>query len=87
MDQIDDGGPAYPRQLPDVKVPPNRAAEMIDEYAGKSLRDDFAGLAMQSHLWRDRWKNPFTAADLDALAIQSYRAADAMIRARKKPPE
>ena len=42
----DNGGFAFPRQLPDVEVTPDRALEMIEEYGGLTIRDYFAGQAL-----------------------------------------
>lgn len=37
-----DGGPAFPRRLPNVEVPVCEALDMIKRYEGMSLRDYFA---------------------------------------------
>lgn len=93
MDQIDDGGPAYPRQLPDVEVSPDRAAEMIDEYAGMSLRDRFAGQIIAGMAGCQDFVNEVIRGSeskdeaRDRMADWAWKMADAMIRARKKPPE
>ncbi len=71
----DDGGPAFAR--------PGSSMAFVEKQDGASLRDYFAARAMQSHLWRDQWKNPFTPADLSCLAFNAYQVADAMLKARK----
>lgn len=74
-----DGGPAFPRQLPDIKVPIDEAVEVINRYAGMSLRDWFAGQALPWALaQRDvssPWKQP--------AAWAAYEIADAMLAARE----
>lgn len=37
----------YPRQLPNIKLTPDEALECIKEHAGITLREHYAGLAMQ----------------------------------------
>ena len=69
----DDGGPAFPVTSPDGDV-----------FSGLSLRDWFAGMAMQAII-----NQSYGASDdsWDALASDSYDAADAMLRAREEQAE
>ena len=77
-----DGGPAFPRALPTCEVSPDRALEIIVEYAGMSLRDYFAAKAMQalqSRLLANYDDEGDAAAKVARLA---YAQADAMLKAR-----
>ena len=66
---IDDGGPAFPTTKPlDSWGDPNQ---------GMTLRDYFAAKAMQGLMSSE------AQASLQDFANASYRAADAMIKARK----
>ena len=47
---------------------------------GLTLRDHFAGLAMQGLLAHDNYVN----SSLDSLATEAYQQADAMLEARKE---
>jgi len=73
--QINDGGPAYP-------VP------TADQSCGMSLRDHFAGLAMQGLIatenpWRSYGYKPVNGLSIpENDARLAYQIADAMIRAR-----
>ncbi len=66
---------------------PNSGDDWLDEMITEARRLDFAGQAMQSHLWRDKWKNPFTPKDLLLLAGDSHDTADAMLAERKQASE
>ena len=66
-ENIDDGGPAFPV---------DRAARKHD---GMSLRDWFAGMAMNGLLSDPRYEGTHEQA-----AEYSYRMADAMLAERKK---
>ncbi|GEM_PF-2605643 len=49
------------------------------------LRDHFAGLAMQAQLTRSRYcENGRSYSDYNELARESYKIADAMLKARKE---
>lgn len=63
---MEDGGPAFP-------VPADRV------FRGMSLRDHFAGLAMQGAVVNHVGANGFT---FDGRAEWAYMQADAMIKAR-----
>jgi hypothetical protein len=70
---INDGGSAFPMGY----HPEGNNAD----HTGMSLRDWFAGMAMQGLLSKDYYS--FTS-DLDDAVIQAYKVADAMIAERKK---
>lgn len=74
-----DGGPAFPCE--DHYNPRGEFHQ-----TGMSLRDWFAGQAMQG-LWvafnRD-WSNP-NDYQINAIAANAYNVADAMLAAREKP--
>jgi hypothetical protein len=73
--KIDDGGPAFPK----AGLDPWQNAKAV--HIGMSLRDHFAGLAMQGILAGD---HPITH-ELDALKSvprSAYEFADAMLKAR-----
>lgn len=81
---IDDGGPAFPFVMPD---PSTHHTEQ-----GMSLRDWFAGMALQGGLASTETLQQAAALVLRAggkitleqmLAIRSYSFADAMLEARK----
>lgn len=94
---INDGGPVHP-----VRIPIEGAIHRNDEapptmlHTGISLRDHFAGLAMQAHLITDTV--PGEACDaliaaaaaagqdpIDRISINAYECADSMLRARARP--
>jgi len=72
---IDDGGPAYPCQQLDRQGMPTMQIEF-----GLTIRDHFAGLAMQAIIALDL---PNTLAKDCGVA---YEYADAMLLARKVTP-
>lgn len=91
MSERNDGGPAFPgRQLEEIRNALDEGTHRDwVEYPGMSLRDWFAGMAMQS-VMVDRWYQsedmegktasevaPFVAAD-------AYDFADAMLAERGK---
>lgn len=67
MNQHDTGGPAFPVQS---------AADW--QAHGMTLRDWFAGKAMQAYLTA-----PDTGWEFDEVARAAYKMADAMLKARK----
>jgi hypothetical protein len=79
----DDGGPAFPGQIPTGAVYLDPAlGRNVAEYEpvqGMSLRDYFAAKAMLGYLAY----NAEVSDNNDKLAEWSYATADAMIRARK----
>jgi hypothetical protein len=70
---INDGGSAFPMGY----HPEGNNADHI----GMSLRDWFAGMAMQGLLSKDYYS---FMSDLDDAVIHAYKVADAMIAERKK---
>jgi hypothetical protein len=73
--QIDDGGPAFPESASG----PYPNGEIVLGRPGMTLRDWFAGMALQGRA--TRLGNPHEHRDL--LASDCYDIADAMIEARK----
>ncbi|MDN7895847.1 hypothetical protein QZM82_06520 [Burkholderia cepacia] len=74
MNEINDGGPAFP------EVPGDR-----NGYEGKSgmtLRDYFAAKAMESLALHQDLYSIDTAQGIEAIAANAYDLADAMLRAR-----
>lgn len=71
--QFDDGGPAFPLTQDDFH----------NRHNGMSLRDWFAGMALQGYN-----SNREQCANMthDQAANNAYRDADAMIAARNKQP-
>jgi hypothetical protein len=69
--QIDDGGTAFPSSQYGFVAPDGHTT-------GMSLRDWFAGMALQGLTSTARWT---TSHDL---SLTAYAIADAMIEARKK---
>jgi hypothetical protein len=72
-----DGGPAFPNLRRPVDM---NTSEAISE-GGMSLRDWFAGQALQGYLIGREAYNVMNAAKL------SYEAADAMLKARENTEE
>jgi len=72
MNHFDDGGPAFPQ--PDVI---SNEHKDFHRDQGMSLRDHFAGLAMQALIGE-------ISASWDEIASAAYRYADAMLKARNK---
>lgn len=80
MSERDDGGPAFPAA--DRIDPAPSLGEgwtLVSKQPGMSLRDYFAGQAMQSYL-----DDPACRSDVGKLGAWSYEAADAMLKARKE---
>lgn len=79
MDNINDGGPAFPLQ--------SIGPDFAPGYAGMTLRDYFAAKAMQGlvsgHFAKygheDYWPRP-------EIASEAYEIADAMLAARDEQP-
>ncbi|MFY2995903.1 hypothetical protein ACOTH8_21510 [Achromobacter xylosoxidans] len=69
MNTINDGGPAFPL---------SRESSIGKSYEGKTLRDDFAGKAMQGICAHpDTW-----GCLIPEIAEKAYAMADAMLAAR-----
>lgn len=69
---IDDGGPAFPQNLPD-----NFIWRLPGDPGGMSLRDWFAGQVLIGYASDHRLHEHF--------GHHAYKVADAMIAARKEP--
>lgn len=82
-----DGGPAFPRKLPDVHCSPDEALRIIEKHAGMSLRDYFAAKAlcgvMQVIVSGIHQRSNHDAVGPDVIAQSAYKIADAMLIARK----
>lgn len=68
MARIDDGGPAYPM------------AGECAKYDGFSKLEAYALAAMEAIIHKDKWRNPFTPADIAGIAVESFEFAAAMLR-------
>ena len=77
--QIDDGGPAFP--VPDY-IAPN--GQVQPGPVGMSLRDWFAGMALQGELASQTDNLLWPPEKYDKLARRCYEAADAMLAEREK---
>lgn len=77
MSAPNDGGPATPIPA-HINIDENTVRELVYRSTGLSIRDYFAGQAMMGCL-----ANPSTNADFSAIAMVSFRMADAMLEARK----
>ena len=74
MTAKNDGGPAFP-----VPLLPGQSWQGMGPCDGMTLRDHFAGRAMQSYLL-DKDRDSFT---FEQWAQASYEMADAMLKARE----
>ena len=72
--KINDGGPAFPNTFIDTSKPGIRNTIVVD---GMTLRDWFAGLAMEA-------TPPDFFSDVESVASRAYCIADAMIAQREK---
>ncbi|WP_059737782.1 hypothetical protein [Burkholderia ubonensis] len=83
MDDIKDGGPAFPGE-PDTWTPEGHQTQ----FAGMTLRDWFAGKAMQAFCEGAEGfgvaTNDFIREQFDFVSRCAYLMADSMIRAREK---
>jgi hypothetical protein len=77
---INDGGAAFPTEL---QVRCNGEVIDTENMTGMTLRDWFAGMALQGRL--HRLGNPHDAREI--LAQVCYDIADAMLKAREVKPE
>ncbi|AMG36275.1 hypothetical protein [Achromobacter xylosoxidans] len=73
MNEINDGGPAYPAVYEGSTRP---------DAMGKTLRDDFAGKAMQAQLTAFWAMETHHGWSHDEIAREAYAMADAMLAAR-----
>jgi hypothetical protein len=74
------GGPVYPGKAMDVFEMNERGQLELVYSSGITLRDHFAGLAMQSMLAREDARFSTT---LEFVGGKAYQYADAMLKARK----
>jgi len=74
---INDGGPAYPCQPLERDGMPSAAME-----PGLSIRDHFAGLAMQAHIGLDMYAKGEWMPH--KVATHAYEMADAMLAERER---
>lgn len=79
MGEIKDGGPAFPQQLSFSPVP---GCMIESSIPGMSLRDYFAAKVVVG-IMRTCDETPGTAVSRDDIAMEAYRMADAMIKARE----
>jgi len=78
----DDGGPAFPQGNPEMVIP----GQSVKETQGMSLRDWFAGMALQGWLasFDSQMTHPAKLETTTDIAADSYSMADAMLAARKE---
>lgn len=75
-----DGGPAFPFVVPDVRDPESGAGiSQGCAYGGMTLRDWFAGQALMGLV-----ADPNNMSPAEQNGISAYKFADAMLEARKK---
>lgn len=90
--KIDDGGPAFPHLQKTVSPHTgDHRWEITESYPGMTLRDWFAGQAMQALVsdpeWREQWvQGSWSAAHGNAAEI-AYQYAEAMIAEKRKREE
>lgn len=77
MSTTDDGGPAFPLQ--ETKVTEGSTSVLMRSHPGMTLRDYFAGQAFAG-MWAN---SSYDSIVFDEMAREAYRAADAMLAARK----
>lgn len=92
MSKQDDGGPAFPCEIGFGSMNDNmhQTGNTVAAWYGMSLRDHFAGLAMQAVMtsagptWRDSGYKPKDGLSImENNARLAYQAADAMLKARQ----
>lgn len=81
--QHDDGGPAFPVAGHTGENPELTAYGKLG-HPGMSLRDWFAGMALQGYL--GSYPEGQIESPIELIAIDAYSAADAMLAARKEAP-
>jgi hypothetical protein len=93
---IDDGGPAFPFTPNEQTILPNGTWNQTYEpgESGMSLRDWFAGMALQGIVGSTVYVTAIVTAEdadppkiLQSFAANAYDIADAMIAERNKPTE
>lgn len=83
----DDGGPIAPSMITRQRVSPDTISESrMDVEGGLTIRDWFAGMALQGWLasWPESGTHPISNNNGSTVAELSYSMADAMIAARKE---
>ena len=80
---IYNGGPAFPRGMTHVGNPTGREFEWEPAQAGMSLRDWFAGMALQGGLAATPPRE-YSNIDPSSLAAFVYEIADALLEAREQ---
>lgn len=85
MNEIDDGGLAFPVREAERFNPENNETHAIEQHWGMSLRDYFAGQALVGLLaHKDTQSNGSSAAEFARVGSAfAFVIADAMIAARK----
>ena len=74
MSKANDGGPAFAGSIGNVP-----AGQWASAHQGMSLRDWFAGLAMNGYL-----ANSNGGDDIEGRVVYAYEVADGMLRAREE---
>ena len=78
----DDGGPAFPgKHQENVGIPDLAPKMILIEHGGMTLRDWFAGMALQGFISSYPRGD---CADAHLIAPDCYEVADAMLAARKE---
>lgn len=81
--KINDGGPAFPNfKIEKVQMINDVAVPIMEPVDGMSLRDYFAAKAMQSYVNSIRSESWFSDDMINKIAIESYKQADAMLKAK-----
>lgn len=75
----DNGGPAFPVSNV-MALEPRTTAEMVSLAHGMTLRDHFAGLAMQALIA----KYGYQPGAMEEMTMNAYNCADAMLEERAK---
>lgn len=86
--EIDDGGPAnaipgcwfIKPEKPVGSGPPDQAHCIERPVPGFSKLEACAMAAMAAIIQKDKWRNPFTPADIAGIAVESFGFAEAMLR-------
>lgn len=90
MTTIKDGGPAFPVFINDeviisnLKTDPKLAGELANMRIGMSLRDWFAGMALQGIMSKQYMEKIPDGYPPAHRASEAYRYADAMLEERTK---
>ena len=72
------GGPAFPCDLTAYDE------EVVENFQGMTLRDYFAGKAMQGMISANGDSNGYLEYEEETVAANAYKLADAMLKARSK---